>query len=291
MPTNVTLLLKGSLVLFAKEGQQMGSVRILKDPPPKHVLSIGFQKQPPGGTWEPELPIPVSPINNDLRVTIYNSINPNITLRKKDVNIGDRMDTSIAPDSFKWFVDLENSELYGSSIGVKGNKFEQVLTFNSGELFNDARRGDNPSYNPLLVQHGINQNYKPFGFVAIRFGINFSTNDRAVFTNGGGIVFDSAQYPAGTNFKIHLNHDATEHPMLVTDANHYYKAVGAGIPPEEKKLFASIKQNAVFNDLLRASDRVGDEQLRALLERLSEKPPAGPEAACFPAYMSRTDPQ
>jgi len=268
MPTTVTLLLKGSLVLFAKEGQPTGSVRILKAPPPNHVLTVTYQRLPPNS--DPEEEFPVSPVEDNLSITVNNPLTPTITLRDKNAKI-DRKQPPLNQDSFRWFVDLENSELYDGSIGVKKSAFKQVLTFNSGNLFNDVNEdADNPSYNPLLIQKGNEANYQEFGFVSIRIGILFSANGSIVFTNGNGPnpIFDSSKDPAGTNYIIRLTNDLDEnhtHPVLVTDANHYYKAVGSTIPLEERILFASITET-------------------------DGGPPVGPEACCFPAYISRTDP-
>jgi hypothetical protein len=286
MPTNVTLILKGSLALFAKEGRPNGSVRILRVPPPNHVLTVKYQVQPPGGVFGND--IDVTPIQDELRLDVQNPSNANITLRDRNANI-DRMQAPTHQDSFKWFVDFENAELYDNPIGVKKSAFKQVLTFNSGELFNDADR-DNPSYNVLLCQRGINANYQAFGFVAIRIGVLVSMADRVVFTNGGTVVFDSAQAQPGTKYKIKLINDATTHPGIVTDANHYYKAIGLGIPPDERILFASIKEDETLRAMLKAAKLKGDESRVTELEKLRLDPPAGPEAACFPAYFSKTDP-
>ncbi|HVG34294.1 MAG TPA: hypothetical protein VM911_14585 [Pyrinomonadaceae bacterium] len=286
MPTDVTLLLKGSLVLFAKEGQTVGTVRILRVPPPNHVLTIKYQIQPPGGAFGNDIDVPS--IQDALLLDVQSPSNPNITLRGKNDNV-DRKQPLVNPHSVRWFVDLENSELYDGPIGAKKSAFKQVLTFNSGELFNDAG-SDNPSYNPLLYQKGSNSNYEDFGFVAIRIGVLFSMAGRVIFKNGNNVVFDSDQHPAGTNFRIKLDHDATTHPALSTDANHYYKAVGSGIPPEERILFASIKEDEALRAILNTAKLREDSALVDQLEKLRLDPPAGPEAACFPAYISRTEP-
>ena len=294
MPTTVTLLLKGSLVLFAKEGQPTGSVRVLREPPPNHRLSLSFRRQPPGGTFGD--PILVDFIQNNLQLQVNNPINPNITLRDKTATI-DRKNSPTHTESFKWFVDLENAaELYTTPIGVRPGGFRHVLTFNSGELFTDsAGKIDNPSYNFLLVQRGENANYEDFGFVAIRIGIAFSTNDSVRFTNGtgggAGVIFDSTQDTPGTNYEITLVNDTNTHPRLCTDANHYYKGVGPGITPAQKILFASIVETEDLEALAKTATLRGDTRRAENLKQLRlSGPPAGPEAACFPALMSKTDP-
>lgn len=290
MPTTVTLLLKGSLVLFAKEGHPTGSVRILKAPPPNHVLTLSVQRLPPND--DPvEDPVEIFPIEDNLSIVVNNPDDPNITLRDKNAKI-DRKAAVLNPDSFRWFVDLENSELYDGPIGVKKSAFKQVLTFNSGELFNDVTADpDNPSYNFLFVQKGSETNYQEFGFVSIRIGIKFTTaHGSIVFTNGNGPdpVFDSAIDKPGTDYIISLTNDTEEHPDVVTDANHYYKALGNAIPPEERILFASITQKDALRAMVKQAKSHGNTRFVAALENV--EPPAGPEAACFPAYISRSDP-
>src|SRR5690349_18039622 len=204
MPPTVRLLLKGSLVLFAKEGQLNGSVRVLKEPPPNHKLSLSFKKRPPGGTLGPAIPIDF--IQNNLALQIQNPIMPTITLEDKIATI-DRKSSPSHTQSANWFVDLENpKELYKKPpIGVKPGGFKEILACNSGNLFTDAAgKSGNPSYNFLLVQSREGANYEDFGFVAIRIGIDFNTNDSVRFTNGtgggAGIIFDSTQDQPGTTY-------------------------------------------------------------------------------------------
>jgi len=294
MPTIVTLLLKGSLVLTGKAGQPTGRVRILNQPPPNHRLTISFKRQPPGGTFGPS--IPVDFIQPNLQLQVNNPVNPNITLRDNTAVI-DRTNPSHL-ESAKWFVDFENDELYKVAIGFKPGAFRHILTFNSGDLFTDsAGKIDNPSYNALLVQRGENANYEEFGFVAIRIGIAFATNDSVRFTNGSGggaaLIFDSTQDTPGTNYEISVVNDLDPnlpHPILCTDANHYYKGVGPGITPAEKILFASITESEEFETLIRSTLMRGDRQRIEELEKFKFDAPAGPEAACFPAYMGKTAP-
>jgi hypothetical protein len=77
----------------------------------------------------------------------------------------------------------------------------------------------------------------------------------------------------------------------VTDANHYYKAVGAGIPQEQKILFMSIRETELLRVRLEEArlkkDKALEEAIKTLLEKLGL--PAGPEAACFPAYLGDTE--
>jgi len=296
MPTTLTLFLKGSLVLFAKKDQPTGKVAILRVPPPRHELKISYSIKPPQGGFG--MPQDVQNIKDALSIEVTNPAQENITLRKENSQIN-RHDGSGEQDSFEWFVDLENEELYGNiidHIGANKGKFKQVLTFNSGELFS----GSPITYNRLFVQRGSEAEYEEFGYVAGLFGVLFS-GDRIVFKNGPSqqdIVFDSLTIDPGTEFKIELVVDAVPHSRIVADANHYYKAVGAGIDDETRILFASIVENdeiqnevqhqiqLLFNDALQKGDKALSDSLKRILE---DGPPAGPEAACFPAYLSRTE--
>jgi hypothetical protein len=114
------------------------------------------------------------------------------------------------------------------------------------------------------VQRGIFSTYEDFGRVAVILGVDFLTTVRAVFKNGDDPpIFDSSTEP-GTDYVITINNDAATHPQgPVSDANHYYKALGTGIPAEQKILFLSINEGG--------------------------SGPAGPEAACFPAYLGQSN--
>jgi hypothetical protein len=295
MPT-LTLFLKGSLVLFAKKGQPTGKVAILKNPPPRHVLKISYRVKPPGGTFGS--PIVLSPVSDNMGLQVTNPVQENITLRGENAPIV-RTASPTHQDSFEWFVDLENEEVYGNTIGAIGAnkaKFKEILTFKSGELFSGSPLGSGLSYNRLHRQKGSEAEYTEFGFVAGSFGVLFSA-DRFI-SSGTNPVFDSSTFAAGSEFRIELEMDATPNSVIVADANHYYKAVGAGIPPDERHLFASIVgRNALKVEtehqllvFLQDAEAKGDKATVAALQKLLPlTPPAGPEAACFPAYMSRSD--
>lgn len=263
-PTNVRLLLKGLLVLTAKEGQPIGKVGILKTSPPGHDLTIVINKLPPGGGGPPA-PITLNrpQINDALSLNIV-SAQPNITIRNK--NAVNRNALPANQDSFNWFVDLERpSELYRFPVGVNIEEFRPILTFNGGQLFTFAL-----SETPLLVQRGIFASYQTFGKVAVTLGVDFLTTSQAVFKNGNATVFDSAAEP-GTDYVITITNDAAVHGGgPVTDANNYYRALGTGIPLEQRFLFMSIRPAAPVP--------VG-----------GPAPPVGPEAACFPAYLGQSD--
>jgi len=255
-PSNVRLLLRGLLVLSAREGQPNGKVGCLRVPPAGHELTIKITKIPPAGPAPQPVTLNRAQIQDTLSLNIT-SAEPNVTIRNK--NPVNRFQAPVNQDSFNWFVDLEKaSELYAFPIGANTDELKPVLSFNSGQLFTAAI-----SYNFLQVQRGIFARYQDFGFVAITIGVDFLTTFRAVFKNGNNLIFDSATEP-GTDYVIEMTNDADNHPPgPVSDANHYYRALGTGIPLEHRILFMSTPQ-------------VGG-------------PPAGPEAACYTAYVSQTN--
>lgn len=68
------------------------------------------------------------------------------------------------------------------------------------------------------------------------------------------------------NWEIEINNDAEAHADIVTDANHYYKAVGLQLTEAQRFLFMSKRRDPAA-------------------------PPAGPEAACFSTFLGKSDPQ
>jgi hypothetical protein len=225
MPTNVTLLLKGLLALSAKEGRTTGKVGVLKTPPAGHELTIKITKQPPTGPAPTPVILTRAQIKDALLLNIVNATQPTITIRNK--NTVNRKITPANQDSFAWFVDLERpAELYPFSIGANTAEFVPILTFNSGQLYTVGPLSEDF----LLVQRGMYAAYEDFGRVALTLGVDFLSTTSAVFKNGPDEVFNSTSEP-GTHYQIEITHDAAQHPPVVTDANHYYKGVGAGISP------------------------------------------------------------
>jgi hypothetical protein len=186
---------------------------------------------------------------------------------------------------------LENSELYGTPIGgVDPRGFSSILTFNGGALFTF----DKPNENILQIQRRRDIPYERFGRVALRLGIDFLTATKAVFKNGADTVFDSSN-EEGTDYIIEITHDALEHPPVVEDANHYYTAVGTTIPPNQRILFKSESEIRLLQERLEEARLNKDKELErglktaiGILEKILG-PPAGPEAACFVAYLDQTE--
>ena len=161
--------------------------------------------------------------------------------------------------SFSWVMDLENSDLYDGSIRARKSAFTPILTFTNGELFTKA-----VSMNPLFTVRGLFDTRK-FGFVgtviAAEFPLDQPPNSTAVFHNGQELF---AIPDATKDWEIEINNDADSHSGIVTDANHYYKAVGLDLTEPERFLFMSHAGGGG---------------------------PAGPEAACFTAYLGRSLPE
>jgi hypothetical protein len=155
-------------------------------------------------------------------------------------------------------VDLENLELYGDTIGAKKSGFSPILTFTNGDLFTFF-----VSKGPLFTQRGLFSTTKKFGFVGNAIGVDFrldQADSTAIFRNGGQAI----PIPDATqNWEIEINNDAAVHSGIVTDANNYYKAVGLDLAEQQRILFMSVAQGGG---------------------------PAGPEAACFTGFMSKSEP-
>lgn len=257
----VTLVLKGLMAIFVNEAETECTVGILKDPPPRHSLEIFFRKTPVGGmTTELRPSLKPPQIKKSLRLEAENVSQTKITFLDRNANINRQAEALPEnKEAFRWVVDLEHAELYDSRIGAKKNAFNPFLTFKKGELYTK-----NISRSRLFTQRGLFL-FEEFGFVANAIGARIrldQPNSSAVFYNGGDAI--SLSEP-NTDYEIEINHDAENHSEVVTDANHYYKAVGLGLPEAERILFMS----------------------RAVV---GGGPPAGPEAACFTAFLGRSQP-
>lgn len=260
MPTpKVTLILKGLIAIFIDPARTECTVGVLADVPPSHKLSIVFRK--PVGTVMTEYKRLEPPnIAGNLRLDVQNISQNRVALRKWPMFVNRQADpTPENQDSFSWAVDLENAELYHRRIEARKSAFTPILTFTNGELFTRAT-----SRNHLFTMRGI-FSIVDFGFVANIIGVDFPLdqppNSTAVFYNG----LEPIAVPDPTaDWQIEINNDAVAHSGIVTDANHYYKAVGLALSEPERFLFMSNSSGGG---------------------------PAGPEAACFSAFLSETQPQ
>lgn len=293
MATRVRLLLRGLLVLLAKENQPTGKVGFLRNHPGNHDLTIKVAKFPAGGGTQEGPVIERADIRNVLTLDIINPIRPNITIRntrpvnrKKDLS-----EQPDEPDSIRWFLDFEREgETYSTPIGANQAEFVPLLTFNSGELFTAGPL----SQDFLLVQRGIFRNFEDFGRVALTLGVDF-ISENARLLNDAAPIFNSVDEP-GTDYTIEIVHDGSSPGHIVTDANFYYSALGGAIGPtiplNQIILFMSINIRTQLENMLERAVIEEDKKLAAAIRDILAKlgPRVGPEAACFPAYLSKTNP-
>ncbi|MDQ3818243.1 MAG: hypothetical protein M3362_11285 [Acidobacteriota bacterium] len=186
-----------------------------------------------------------------------------ISLRKEDIAI-ERMvrppDSDPSSDSFKWFADLEGPEFYDRPIGARESGFYPFITLDSGELFTDKI-----SETILQKKGPRDTDYHDFGYVAVRIGIRIPLDQpgvEATLTNGYQTVFKSRP---DRRYEIEIDRGPMHQPIgTVSDAETYYedKAIGGELQDSEKIHFRSH----------------ADEHR------------AGPEAACFVAYMGQSPP-
>jgi hypothetical protein len=131
--------------------------------------------------------------------------------------------------------------------------------------------------------------------VAARIGVDVFLDQQgseATFTSGGVQVFKSEP---NANYLITIAHESPSHPKVVTDANHYYTALGLGLSPDERIQFMSIDDTQPLSARLEEARSLRDTKLESILDAASKLfmalgPPAGPEAACFTAVLSQSYP-
>lgn len=285
--SNIRLLLEGLIAIFIKNDQSECTVGILKSPPPDHKLEIDITETIGGMTTK----IPIS-IKDPLDLKVTGTSQTNITLRDVQPSPLDRRDRTKYRGSFSWVVDIENpAEFYKTPIGALKAEFKPLLTFNVGELFTEQ-----VSRNRLQFQPGRYANYQELGFVAVTIGVDIDLDKQgseAVFTSGGAEVFKSKP---NASYLVKITHESTKpHPKIITDANHYYKAMGLGLPENEKILFMSVDETMPLTARLEEARLRRETKLESALEEVlkllaASDPPAGPEAACFTVFLSRSQP-
>lgn len=261
MPAKVTLVLKGLIAVTVKPDRSQCMVGVLADAPPDHQLKIIFRQPGPAGSMEEHARLEPPDIAYNLRLDVENISQERVTLRKWPTSINRQLDPIPGTkDSFSWVVDLENLELYDGPIGARKSAFSPILTFTNGDLFTHTI-----SRNHLFTQRGIFA-IRRFGFVGTVIGADFlldQPESAAVFFNGLEPI--TPPNPSA-NWEIEINNDAEAHADIVTDANHYYKAVGLQLTEAQRFLFMSKRRDP-------------------------GAPPAGPEAACFATFLGKSDPQ
>jgi hypothetical protein len=259
MLAKVTLVLKGLIAVFVNPDRTLCTVGVLEDVPPEHNLRIIFKK-PGVAEMEEHLRLEPPNIAYNLQLDVRNISQTAISMRNP-TSINRQADPNAANgDSFSWIVDLENAELYNTAIGARRSAFSPILTFTNGDLFTHR-----VSRGALFTQRGLFSPMRRFGFVATEIGADFSLDrpeSTAVFMNGT----EPIDIPDPTqDWEIEVNNDANTHLDVVTDANHYYKAVGLQLSEAQRIMFMS--------------------------KNLRGGPPAGPEAACFSTFLGQSQPQ
>jgi len=260
-PPKITLILKGLIAVFVAPDKKLCTVGVLSDTPPGHNLEIIFRKpNAVTGVMEEYDRREGNQIADNLELEVENISQDRITLRKFGMGIDRHADTTEEnKDSFSWIVDLENRELYNKQIRARRSAFTPILTFTNGELFSH-----DVSISHLFVIRGL-FTVKDFGSVATVIGADFvldnAPNSNAIFHNGQ----EAIPLPDPNRaWEIEINNDADAHGNVVSDANHYYKAVGPDLSEKERYLFVSIHEE--------------------------DGGPAGPEAACFSGFLGKSQP-
>jgi hypothetical protein len=288
--SNVTLILDGLLILTATEGEDNGEVGILGLDPPGHALEITVTRKHGGTT------VDVKTFHrNDLGRQLSLDIQPGKKISVRDKTPVNRMNPVVHEESVKWFVDLD--ELYGFAIGADRDMFSPILSFNGGELFTAVTPNDS-----ILDRHPLLGASQHIGRVALYLGVFFKNSTRAIFRNEGVAIFDSNDNP-GDDYEIHISHGTRQHSTSSADANWYYIGVGENIPLLEEIMFSSdstlVQQLTEIEPDHAGMENHGSsampsdvvmEKVKAKIEKLRANgiPFAGPEAACFPAYLSQT---
>jgi hypothetical protein len=288
MPSNVQLLLEGLIAVFAKEHSTNGIVGILKSPPVNHQLTITITKTAVTGSN----PITFT-IKDPLELLVSGASQTDITFRDRQASL-DRTDPTKHKDSFSWAVDLENQELYKKPIGANKASLSPILTFNAGELFTDTISRDH-----LEILRGSDTNFQDFGFVAIKIGLVIALDkagSQATFKSGGSPVF-TVRDSDNALYEIDITHESPKpHPKVVTDANYYYTAVGSKLTGDDLIQFRSVDTSllplmARLKQAQLEKNPITEAAVEAILKLMTALgPPAGPEAACFPAVLTQSDP-
>ena len=289
MPTsNVTMILDGLIVLAAKLGEDNGEAGVLKFHP-FHEFKIHVTKFFTNGTTNE---FDVQQISNELNLVI----DPARKITARDATPVKRLvHPSDHFESIKWFVDLEDGkEFYKPGLTAKRNEFKPIIKFNGGELYTAEPVNDSI----LEVFRGLTLNAERIGRVALKLGIDFSNVTRAVFRNDPhDPIFDSNKDGAGTNYTIVVSNNRPEHMGMSMDADLYYTAVGTDIGLDKRITFRSVSNRMrqlqdSIDEIHSQSERHAEfeKKQQETLDKLDATGDkrAGPEAACFPAYLSQS---
>jgi hypothetical protein len=288
---NVTLLLEGMILLFFENWDVIGGeatatscqVGILRDAP-GHIFEIEVLKKAQSPGKSPEKTVyEEEDIRFTLALKVDNSTDTPIDFKDWDVAFN-RLSNTASPESFNWVLDLER-EVYPDKrdgIGANRNQFRSVLQLDTGTFYTAGDEvgssGHNGiSLNDLLTCDEDSSPKKIIGKVATRVGVRITLEgaNKATFYNSKEVLFEAG---ADDEYVVSINrtrpHDMEavmsqamgEAPAALhhdRDANNFYNAIGQELAPTEKVFFVSTTPGNL--------------------------PPAGPEAACLVAMMSRSD--
>lgn len=256
----IDVIICGLVAVFVDSRRSRCRVGILRKTPPQHPHKLDIDT-----TERDELGGPIKSHKGSTSAphVLKLSSPQGISLRKENMSIKRRerpSETDPEYDSFEWAVALEGPDFYNKPIGAKESGFYPFLTFDSGELYTHKI-----SESELQRTYPPDTNFRHFGFVAVEIGIHIPLPPgvQATFTNGFLPVFTSK---SNRRYEIRVDRGPEHQPTgtLVTDAEAYYvdKAIGGKLKEEEKIHFQSQ----------------------------SDPLKAGPEAACFVAYIDQSNP-
>jgi hypothetical protein len=157
---------------------------------------------------------------------------------------------------FRWAVDFEGLDAYNHPIDVDLSGFK-VLRINNG-TFSTQTKSSNP-----LERYTVNTNPAPIGEVAVVLKAEIKldlANSVAYFSNGASLPSIPLAREERTDYGIYVSnvcsiagHKGSQ------DSDNYYTAIGSRIPPSGRIRFKTV-------------------------QRIT------PDAACFTAWLSQTDP-
>jgi hypothetical protein len=281
---NVTLFLEGMILLFFEEADfnegtaescQVGFLRNA----PEHIFEIKVLKK---GDNPEETVYEEEDIRFTLALEVDNPANTPIEFNDWRVDF-ERLSNNAGEESFNWVLDLER-EVYPNrtdGIGANRKQFRSVLHLDTGIFFTAIDElgtgGGGISLNDLLICDEDCNPKKIIGKVATRVGVKIALDGdrRATFYNSKEVLFEAG---ADDEYVVSINrtrphdteavvHHATGEALAAShhdrDANNFYNAIGQELAPTEKVFFVSTAPGNL--------------------------PPAGPEAACLVAMMSRSD--
>jgi hypothetical protein len=257
--STVEITLAGLIATFVDPNNEKCTVGVLRDTPGGHGLSITVNKKDANGDFQPFAEIKEADVKDQLEIKVENTSSRGISRRDKaiDRKAGPTLENR---DSFRWVVDFE-SDLYPEAIGAKKEGFKPTITLNHGELL--TRR---LSDNELIIKKGLDGPEEIFGVVAVKTGIDIvldRPDSRAVFTNGGEVVFISDNQ---ASFQIIVDRVCDSQPGG-SDADSYYTALGDLVPDRQKIFFSSTPLPPGVLSV-----------------------PTTPDAACFIGHASKSEP-